>query len=85
MLERPPPEACCAHRGLVRLFLVALGLLLPEPGQASVASEDSEAAWSLSAAHTLGQSYMVLGVYDDSLVVRIEVTLSDLARALDLG
>lgn len=36
-------------------------------------------------AHELGQSYMFLRVYDDSLVVRLEITLEDLERVLAFG
>jgi hypothetical protein len=63
----------------VLLTVVALGLALPATAAASTPS-----AWS-AVAHALGQSYIFLRVYDDSLIVRLEVTQADLERALRFG
>lgn len=38
-----------------------------------------------AAAHELGQSYIFLRVYSDSLIVRYEITTEDVERALGLG
>lgn len=38
-----------------------------------------------TAAHELGQSYIFLRVHDDSIVVRLEITVADLERALRMG
>lgn len=37
------------------------------------------------AAHEIGQSYMFLRIYDDSVVVRLEITVADLEAALGFG
>jgi hypothetical protein len=50
-------------------------------GPATLPGRDSPSA----AAHSLGQSYAFLRVHDDSLVVRLEITVDDLNRALQLG
>jgi len=51
---------------------------------ASVARPTS-ARIALAAAHELGQSYVFLRVYDDSMVVRLEIAAADLERALGFG
>jgi hypothetical protein len=38
-----------------------------------------------SASHDLGQAYIYLKVYDDSLLARVEVTVADLEEALGFG
>lgn len=38
-----------------------------------------------AAAHSLGQSYIFLRVYSDSIEVRVEMTVDDLDRVLNLG
>jgi len=38
-----------------------------------------------SASHELGQAYIYLQVYDDSLLARVEVTVADLEEALGFG
>jgi hypothetical protein len=38
-----------------------------------------------TAAHELGQSYMFLRIHDDSIVVRVEITVADLELALGFG
>ena len=40
---------------------------------------------SSAAAHALGQSYIFLRVYHDSITVRVEMTVDDLNRVLQLG
>jgi hypothetical protein len=40
---------------------------------------------SPAAAHSLGQSYLFLRVYHDSVAVRVEMTVDDLDRVLHLG
>jgi hypothetical protein len=63
----------------ILLTIVALGLALPTAAAASSTSAPS------AVAHALGQSYIFLKVYDDSLIVRLEVTQADLERALGFG
>ena len=52
---------------------------VPAPAPAALAAALS------SASHELGHSYLYLRVYDDSLLARIEVTVSDLEEALGFG
>lgn len=57
---------------------------------ALAASEESASAPVLpvpvvAAAHQLGQSYVFLRVYEDSLVVRIEITTTDMEERLAFG
>lgn len=51
------------------------GLPTPVPAVAALSS----------ASHELGQAYIYLKVYDDSLVARLEVTVRDLEEALGFG
>jgi hypothetical protein len=59
--------------------VVSSGLALPMPAAASTSSAPA------AVTHELGQSYIFLRVYDDSLVVRLEITEADLERALSFG
>jgi hypothetical protein len=59
--------------------LVSLGLALPMPAAGSTPSAPP------AATHVLGQAYLYLRVYDDSLIVRLEITQADLERALGFG
>ena len=43
------------------------------------------AAPSVASAHAVGQSYIFLRVYEDSLVVTLELTVPDLQKRLNLG
>lgn len=68
--------------------LLLTGLALAPPVTAM--SAETGAALTGAAApamlfHELGQSYMYLRVHDDSLVVRLEITIEDLGRALGTG
>ncbi len=40
---------------------------------------------AVAAAHAVGQSYMFLRVYEDSLMVKLEVTVDDIEKRLNLG
>ena len=73
---------------LRNIFLVSLlaaggwtSATLPR-GESTVADETTVSG---VAAHELGQSYIFLRVFDDSLVVRLEITGADLERALSFG
>ena len=59
----------------------SLALCLPMPTAASTSTASALAA----VAHEIGQSYIFLRVYDDSLVARLEITQADLERALSFG
>ena len=76
MRDAHPSEAIARA---VLSTLVTLGLALPMPAAASPSSAPA------AAPHVLGQSYVYLRVYDDSLVVRLEITEADLERALGFG
>ncbi|MEJ2502858.1 MAG: HupE/UreJ family protein [Gemmatimonadota bacterium] len=58
--------------------LVSLGCLIPATASASTAVAPA-------AAHEPGQSYVYLRVHDDSLAIRLEITESDLEKALGFG
>ncbi len=66
-------------------LLSAFAALHPRAGDAATVRSEALEAAAVAAAHTLGQSYMVLGIHDDSLVVRLEVTTADLERVLGFG
>lgn len=73
-------------------IIVAFGLALPMHASATAASTPAPdvALRSVRVArdalpHVLGQSYVYLRVYDDSLVVRLEITRADLEQALGFG
>jgi len=71
---------------VIRFGLLAVSTTVHAPAISAATPPTTTAeASSVSAVHTLGHSYMALGIYDDSLVVRLEVTVSDLERALSLG
>lgn len=57
---------------------------LPSPPGGSAAPAPAPAPLS-SASHELGQAYIYLKVYDDSLLARVEVTVADLEEALGFG
>ena len=63
--------------------LLSLGCALPVTARAATAS--ATVAAPAAVAHELGQSYIFLRVYDDSLAVRFEITRADLERALGFG
>lgn len=70
------------------LALAALALVLTAGGlraEATLAAAAYPPAVSPPRAHELGQSYLYLRVYDDSLVVRLEMTVADVDRALGTG
>lgn len=51
----------------------------------AVAEESTATAFPMAAAHQPGQAYMFLRIYDDSIVVRLEILEADLEEALGLG
>ncbi len=65
---------------LLSTLLVATAAWALSPGVAAAAGPTP-----LPAAHELGQSYMFLRIYEDSIVVRLEITTEDIERALDFG
>jgi len=72
------------RRSIMLTLWLAAAVLIPRPAAASAESAEMPGS-TVPAPHTLGQSYMALRVYDDSLVVRLEVGVGDLERALALG
>ena len=70
-----------------RAFVVLTALL----AAAFVTPARLEARWTppaalvRSAVHELGQSYLYLRVYEDSMVVRVEITAADVENALGFG
>lgn len=58
---------------------------VPPPAASLPTSVASAPLVTRAAAHELGQSYVFLGLYDDSLTVRVEITTDDLERALHFG
>ncbi|HSM06328.1 MAG TPA: HupE/UreJ family protein [Longimicrobiales bacterium] len=72
-------------RRLVMLLALAAPFL-PGPAAAAPPSSLPGAGAALAvAAHEIGQSYVYLRVYEDSLTARLEITASDLERALGFG
>ena len=46
---------------------------------------EADSPFTPAAAHELGQSYMFLRIHDDSIVVRVEITVADVERVLGFG
>ena len=46
---------------------------------------EAGALFPADAAHELGQSYIFLRIHDDSIVVRVEITVADVERVLGFG
>ena len=63
------------------VLLLALGLSIVCAPSASA----SDAPAPALAYHELDWSYMYLRVYEDSLIIRLEITTRDLERALSFG
>lgn len=73
-------------RRLVILLLTLAAPLLPVRLAAAAPTSIPGAGAALAAAvHEIGQSYVYLRVYEDSLTARLEITAADLERALDFG
>src|SRR5690606_5744670 len=70
-LPSPPP---IRRTPMKRTLLAALLVLLAAPTPALGARR-----------HELGQSYIFLRIYADSVEVRVEITVDDLNRVLDVG
>lgn len=77
---------------MTRTLLLLVGLLTlaaPLAATASIGANptaEREAETTLAPVrHELGQSYMFLRVHDDSLVVRVEITVEDIERVLGFG
>jgi hypothetical protein len=72
----------------IGLFLLSLVMLVTAPteglGMSSGAALEAPAPVT-AAAHELGQGYFFFRVYEDSLVVRLEITTRDLNTALGFG
>ena len=77
----------------ILIALVLAGLSAPRSLTADASSTPASSAPApvpavatlSSASHELGQAYIYLKVYDDSLVARLEVTVEDLEEALGFG
>ncbi len=69
----------------VPLLAAALGAAPLEARPTASGTPATRPATPAMAAHELGQSYLYLRVYEDSLQVRVEMTTDDLERALDFG
>ena len=76
------------RRTLIIFALLAVGASIATDGVAARwTPPTAEAVGPVPAAvvHELGQSYMFLRIYDDSIVVRLEIALTDVERVLGLG
>ncbi len=84
MKSRPRSRRSAQSPGpTVSLLVLCLAALTAWAAPAPVAAASGPSA--LPAAHELGQSYMFLRIYEDSIVVRLEITTADLERALAFG
>lgn len=81
------------RRRLLPIGLTTLGLAVlaaplggapTRPGGAGVAA-GAAIATAPAAAHELGQSYLFLRIYEDSVIARVEITVADVERALGFG
>lgn len=92
-LPLPNPLSSMTRRILSPAALVAMtSSLLASPVLAAPSSSTmaeavppAGASAPAMAAHELGQSYMFLRVHEDSLVVRVEIRVADVERALGFG
>ena len=70
---------------LLTLLAIAVSVIPARADLTEAATVPATAAVPVALRHELGQSYMYLRVHDDSLIVRVEMTVEDLGRALGTG
>ena len=74
-----------APRILLPVALLLVGNFLRASPIAAEAASKAPGSPAPTAVHELGQSYMFLRVHDDSIVVRVEITVADVERVLEFG